>query len=72
MAVPATGGTITANTGNFTETFPAGAFSSTADVVLDDIPQSSLPAPLLRARFEHRDGTPYPDAAARNPAAGPK
>jgi hypothetical protein len=60
MAVPATGGTITANTGNFTETFPAGAFSSTADVVLDDIPQSSLPAPLLRARFEHRDGEKRP------------
>jgi hypothetical protein len=53
--VPTSGGSVTANTGNFSETFPAGAFSSSANVVLDYIPQSSLPAPLLGARFEHRE-----------------
>jgi len=53
--VSAAGGTVTANTGNFFEAFGSGAFSSTANVVLNDIPQASLPAPLVRARFLHRD-----------------
>jgi hypothetical protein len=59
-AVPPSGGTITANTGNFSETFASGAFATTANVVLNDVPQVSLPAPLLRARFEHFDRTRRP------------
>jgi len=55
QTVMPSGGTVTANTGNFSETFAAGAFSSAASVVLNDVPQVSLPAPLERARFEHRD-----------------
>jgi hypothetical protein len=57
-SVPTSGGSVTANTGNFpggTETFPGAPSRAAANVVLDDIPQSSLPAPLLGARFEHRD-----------------
>lgn len=58
--VATSGGTVTANTGNFSLTFSSGAFSSTADVVLDDITQANLPAPLLRARFVHRDSSRRP------------
>jgi hypothetical protein len=53
-SVPPGGGTVTANSGNFSETFPSGTFSTTASVVLCSIPQASLPAPLERARFLHR------------------
>ena len=58
--VSPSGGTVTATTGNFSETYASGAFSSTANVVLNDIPQSSLPAPLLQARFLHRDAQRRP------------
>ena len=46
----------------------SGTRSATAEQV--DYPDIDLR--VREARFEHRDGTPYPDAVARNPTAGPK
>jgi uncharacterized cupin superfamily protein len=45
-----------------------GTRSATVDQV--DYPDVDLR--VREGRFEHRDGLPYPQAAPRNPAAGPK
>jgi hypothetical protein len=53
-----------ATTGFFTETFPAGAFSTTTTVGLGYIPQSSLPAPLTRIAHVDRRGHRLPQFTA--------
>jgi len=58
--VATTGGTVTSNDDNLTETFASGAFTSATNVVLNNIAQANLPAPLARARFVHPEAAQQP------------
>jgi hypothetical protein len=55
-SVPPSGGKVTANaaSGTISEAFASGSFTSTANVAFCYVPQSMLPAPLDRARMDHR------------------
>jgi hypothetical protein len=58
--ITSAGGSVQAQGANLGEGFAAGAFSTTANVVLNAIPPADLPAPLARARVLHRNGTRSP------------